>query len=38
MKETAQVMDITEGRVSQLHSQALAKLRDSFRKRYENEG
>lgn len=38
MKETAQVMDITEGRVSQLHSQALAKLRDSFRKRYEHEG
>jgi len=38
MKETAQVMDITEGRVSQLHSQALAKLRDSFQKRYENEG
>lgn len=38
MKETAQVMDITEGRVSQLHSQALAKLRDSFRRRYENEG
>ncbi len=38
MKETAQVMDITEGRVSQLHSQAVAKLRDSFRKRYEHEG
>jgi RNA polymerase sigma factor for flagellar operon FliA len=38
MKETAQVMDITEGRVSQLHSQALAKLRDSFRRRYEHEG
>ena len=37
MKETAQVMDITEGRVSQLHSQALAKLRDNFRRRYENE-
>ncbi len=27
MRETAEVMDITEGRVSQLHSQALAKLR-----------
>lgn len=27
MRETAMVMDITEGRVSQLHSQALAKLR-----------
>ncbi len=38
MKETAQVMDITEGRVSQLHSQALGKLRESFHKRYENEG
>lgn len=36
MKETAQVMDITEGRVSQLHSQALVKLRDNFKRKYEN--
>lgn len=32
MREAAMVMDITEGRVSQLHSQALAKLRKNFRK------
>lgn len=38
MKETAQVMDITEGRVSQLHSQALEKLRKSFRAQYELDG
>jgi RNA polymerase sigma factor for flagellar operon FliA len=37
MKETAEVMDITEGRVSQLHSQALIKLRKTFRARYESE-
>ena len=37
MKETAEVMDITEGRVSQLHSQALKKLRKTFKDRYENE-
>jgi RNA polymerase sigma factor for flagellar operon FliA len=37
MKETAEVMDITEGRVSQLHSQALTKLRKTFRARYEIE-
>lgn len=30
MRETAEVMDITEGRVSQLHSQALARLRKTF--------
>jgi RNA polymerase sigma factor FliA len=30
MRETALVMDITEGRVSQLHSQALRKLRKKF--------
>ena len=37
MKETAEVMDITEGRVSQLHSQALKKLRKTFRARYEGD-
>ncbi|WP_243545986.1 FliA/WhiG family RNA polymerase sigma factor [Pseudodesulfovibrio tunisiensis] len=37
MKETAEVMDITEGRVSQLHSQALKKLRKNFRARYESD-
>ncbi|WP_419788081.1 FliA/WhiG family RNA polymerase sigma factor [Pseudodesulfovibrio sp.] len=37
MKETAEVMEITEGRVSQLHSQALGKLRKTFRERFENE-
>ncbi len=31
MREAAMVMDVTEGRVSQLHSQALAKLRKKFR-------
>ncbi|MFO8032436.1 MAG: FliA/WhiG family RNA polymerase sigma factor [Desulfohalobiaceae bacterium] len=31
MKETAEVLQITEGRVSQLHSQALGKLRRMFR-------
>jgi RNA polymerase sigma factor for flagellar operon FliA len=36
MRETAMVMDITEGRVSQLHSQALAKLRKKFRKFIED--
>ena len=35
MRETAEVMDITEGRVSQLHSQALAKLRTKFRSQFE---
>lgn len=34
MRETAEVMDITEGRVSQLHSQALSKLRGLFRTQY----
>ncbi|MFW5733715.1 MAG: FliA/WhiG family RNA polymerase sigma factor [Oceanidesulfovibrio sp.] len=34
MRETAEVMDITEGRVSQLHSQAMARLRQLFRERY----
>ena len=37
MRETAAVMSITEGRVSQLHSQALAKLRTMFRNRYNTE-
>lgn len=32
MRETALVMNITEGRVSQLHTQALGKLRDKFAK------
>ncbi|MGE4505555.1 MAG: FliA/WhiG family RNA polymerase sigma factor [Desulfovibrionaceae bacterium] len=35
MKETAEVMEITEGRVSQLHSQALRKLRENYRLKYE---
>lgn len=34
MRETAEVMSITEGRVSQLHSQALSKLRTRFRHKY----
>ncbi|WP_461210615.1 FliA/WhiG family RNA polymerase sigma factor [Desulfocurvus sp. DL9XJH121] len=34
MRETAEVMGITEGRVSQLHSQALTKLRKKFRAAY----
>jgi len=34
MRETAEVMGITEGRVSQLHSQALKKLRQKFRATY----
>jgi RNA polymerase sigma factor for flagellar operon FliA len=34
MRETAEVMSITEGRVSQLHSQALAKLREKFRAQF----
>jgi RNA polymerase sigma factor FliA len=34
MKETARVMEITEGRVSQLHSQSLAKIRVKFKKTY----
>lgn len=38
MKETAEVLEVTEGRVSQLHSQALSKLRASFRQRYQETG
>lgn len=37
MKETSEVMEITEGRVSQLHSQALQKLRKMFREQYDPE-
>ncbi|MGE4293498.1 MAG: FliA/WhiG family RNA polymerase sigma factor [Desulfovibrio sp.] len=37
MKETAEVMDITEGRVSQLHSQALLKLRTKYRERFDSD-
>jgi RNA polymerase sigma factor FliA len=38
MKETALVMEITEGRVSQLHAQAIAKIRALFGKRYGAAG
>jgi len=34
MRETAEVMGITEGRVSQLHSQALGRLRREFQQQY----
>ena len=34
MRETAAVMGITEGRVSQLHSQALVRLRREFQQQY----
>ena len=34
MREAAEVMGITEGRVSQLHSQALARLRREFSVRH----
>lgn len=37
MKETSEVMEITEGRVSQLHSQALTKLRKMFQEKYSTE-
>ncbi|THB71231.1 MAG: FliA/WhiG family RNA polymerase sigma factor [Desulfovibrio sp.] len=37
MRETAEVMDITEGRVSQLHSQAMARLRKMFQAQYGND-
>ena len=36
MRETAEVMGITEGRVSQLHSQALTRLRREFISAYGN--
>jgi RNA polymerase sigma factor for flagellar operon FliA len=35
MREAAEVMGITEGRVSQLHAQALGRLRRSFRELYD---
>ena len=34
IRETAEVMGITEGRVSQLHSQAVARLRREFRQQF----
>lgn len=34
MRETAEVMGITEGRVSQLHSQAVTRLRREFRQQF----
>lgn len=34
MREAAEVMGVTEGRVSQLHSQALARLRREFARQY----
>lgn len=37
MRETAEVMQITEGRVSQLHSQALSRLRKEFICRYGSD-
>ena len=37
MRETSEVMGITEGRVSQLHSQALARLRQKFKSQYNIE-
>lgn len=37
MRETAEIMGITEGRVSQLHSQALGRLRREFIKEYGTE-
>lgn len=38
MKEVAEVMGITEGRVSQLHSQAMARLRQKFADLYGTDG
>lgn len=37
MRETSEVMGITEGRVSQLHSQALSRLRQRFKAQYNIE-
>jgi RNA polymerase sigma factor for flagellar operon FliA len=36
-KEIAEVLDLTEGRISQLHSQALHKLRVKMDKRLQNQ-
>lgn len=38
MRETAEIMGITEGRVSQLHSQALSRLRKEFVRIYGEGG
>jgi RNA polymerase sigma factor FliA len=38
MKEVALVMEITEGRVSQLHSQSMAKMRAGFRRLHGRGG
>ncbi len=38
MKEVAEVMEITEGRVSQLHSQAMGRLRQKFTDLYGTDG
>lgn len=38
MRETAEVMGITEGRVSQLHTQALQRLRKEFHSQYGEQG
>lgn len=38
MREAAEVLGITEGRVSQLHSQALARLRREFLRQYGESG
>ncbi len=36
MREVSEVMDITEGRVSQLHTQAIARLRKAFEGQYQD--
>lgn len=38
MRETADIMGITEGRVSQLHTQALTRLRREFHEKYGESG
>lgn len=35
MKEVAQILDVTEGRVSQLHSQAIAKIQKRFTQEHD---
>ncbi|WP_291323367.1 FliA/WhiG family RNA polymerase sigma factor [Desulfonatronospira sp.] len=35
MKEVAQVLEVTEGRVSQLHSQAIKKIKDNFAQEHD---